>query len=144
MSISSSEVRSLFSAIRELYKTGSALEAEQELLTLEKAFLDIQLANLDLRLELRAMQESLQERDTMLYEAPFYFLVDGEKRSGPFCQRCYDSDGKKIHLIEHSFREGSHRCNVCASYYGPPREEADVHQFALHSALQKSRKPAKM
>ena len=122
MGFAVSEVRSLLSAISKLYENGSILAARQKLLTLEEAFLEFHEENLGLRLELRAVQESLQEKVTMKYEAPFYFLFDGGLKDGPFCQRCYDVDGKKVRLIEHSFMAGSHRCNACDSYFGPPRE----------------------
>jgi regulator of replication initiation timing len=125
MSFAGSDARSLFSAISGLYKTGSEVEAERQMLALKEAFLELRAENLDLRLELRAARESLREKVNLKYEAPFYFLFDGEKKNGPFCQRCYDVDGKKVRLIEHAYKNGSHRCKACYSYYGPPREVAD-------------------
>ena len=122
MSFALSEVRPLLSAISELYENGSIRAARQKMQTLEEAFLELHEEKLDLRLELRAVRDSLQEKVTMKYEAPFYFLIDGGQKDGPFCQRCYDVDGKKVRLIEHSFMTGSHRCNACDSYFGPPRE----------------------
>lgn len=133
MSFAASELRALLSAISELHENVSMPELERKILTLEEAFLELQEENLDLRLELRAARESLQEKDTMKYETPFYFLFDGEQKMGPFCQRCYDVDGKKVHLIEHSYMMGSHRCNACDTYYGPPRD------VAVESALDSPR-----
>jgi hypothetical protein len=133
MSFSASEVRSLFSTISDMYRAGAFAEADTKLLMLEDAFQELQEENLDLRLQLRAAQESLKERFTMKYEAPFYFLFDGERKSGPFCQRCYEVDSKKVHLIEHSFAMGTHRCNACDTYYGPPRDMAVGADIAHHS-----------
>lgn len=125
MSFAGSDARSLFSSIGELYKNGSEVEAERQMLALKEAFLQLQAENLDLRLELRAARESCQDKVTLKYEAPFYFVFDGNQKNGPFCQRCYDVDGKKVRLIEHSSRNGSHRCKACSSCYGPPRELPD-------------------
>jgi len=42
--------------------------------------------------------EKEEKENELTWEKPFYWLIDGDKKEGPFCQKCYESDGKQIHL----------------------------------------------
>lgn len=54
--------------------------------------------NYELRYKIRKLQEKLEEKGKVKYERPSYWLFDGDKKDGPFCQRCWDSDSKLIRL----------------------------------------------
>lgn len=83
----------------------------------DKAEVKLQLAELigslaDAKMQIAEIQESLidserekkelinkiETKDNMIYEKSYYWKMDGDKKDGPFCQRCFDSDEKLIRL----------------------------------------------
>ncbi|GEM_PF-1524111 len=53
-----------------------------------------------------------------IYEKPSYWVISEDKKDGPFCQRCYDTDQKLIRLQGGS--NDKWLCHACKSYfYGP-------------------------
>jgi len=75
---------------------------------------------------IRSLQEQLSLRERLQWEAPYYRLVDDSSKEGPFCQHCFDADGKQVRL--HGNGSGFWRCTVCKNTYtdkdykdpGPP------------------------
>jgi hypothetical protein len=103
-------------------------------LSLEKAELRLKLADLisalaDARIEIASIQESLNLKDGQIreleqalniqrnlqYEEPSYWLREGDKREGPYCQRCYDKDRKLVRL--QGYETGIFDCKVCNTNY---------------------------
>jgi hypothetical protein len=104
-------------------------------LSLEKAESKMKLAELmeslsQVRIEIAGIQEVIIAKDQRIrelqqvadvtkrlkYEAPFYWLADGDRREGPFCQQCWDKDGKLIRLQRASF-VGSWSCMTCKNLF---------------------------
>ena len=86
-------------------------------LTVEKAEIKLQLADLisslaDARIETAEIQTILIEKDeqisnltnklkikgSLVYEKPYYWIIDGNSKDGPFCQNCQDGKDKLIRL----------------------------------------------
>jgi hypothetical protein len=65
--------------------------------------------------KIKKLEEALEIKQKLRYEAPYYWLDDGPKKEGPFCQACYDTDGKLIRL--QSNREGYWCCKACKNFY---------------------------
>ncbi|CAK8717802.1 MAG: hypothetical protein CDV28_11117 [Candidatus Electronema aureum] len=67
--------------------------------------------------EIQRLKKQIEKDDNMVYETPYYFLVQesGEK-DGPYCQRCYDSNKKSIRLQSPN-KNGYWKCNECSSDY---------------------------
>jgi len=103
-------------------------------LSLEKAELKLKLADLidalaNARIEMATVQGLLLEKDEkikslekaadikdkMKYEAPYYWFVEGNNKTGPYCQQCYDKDKKLIWLQDHS--NGYWECKTCKNNY---------------------------
>ena len=99
-------------------------------LSLEKAELRLKLADLisalaDARIEMAAVQETLNSKDQQIrelqeafriksqlqYEQPYYWLVENGQRTGPYCQNCYDKDQKLIRL--QGYDNGYWDCKAC-------------------------------
>jgi hypothetical protein len=99
-------------------------------LSLEKAELRLKLADLisalaDARIEIAGVQETLNLKDSEIrklqealriksnlkYEEPAYWLMEGDKREGPYCQQCYDKEGKLIRL--QGGTTGVYDCKTC-------------------------------
>ena len=104
-------------------------------LCLEKAKVKLKLADLintlaDAKIEIAGVQDLLREKDTKIreleealavkaklaYEAPYYWLVKGKKKDGPFCQQCYDATRKLIRLQSRE-RAGSWECKTCGKLF---------------------------
>lgn len=68
----------------------------------------------DARIE--SLEAMLVQRNNMVYDKPYYWLEDGPKKEGPFCQACYDSDSKLIRLQGRG-RQGAWECRKCTNAY---------------------------
>jgi hypothetical protein len=99
-------------------------------LSLEKAEVKLKLSDLyatlaDAKMQIADVQDLLREKDTkireleealsikanLVYEAPYYWHIQGDKKDGPLCQQCKDSEGKLIRL--QSRGNGSWHCRTC-------------------------------
>ena len=105
--------------------------------SLEKAERDLQLAELisalaDAKVEITNIQQQLLKKDEQIdvlnkqialkeklqYEPPYYWLVEGDNKDGPFCQVCYDKEQKPIRLHEGKMdNRGLWECKVCNNFY---------------------------
>ncbi len=104
--------------------------------TLEQAEIKLQLAELvsslaDAKLKIASAQEILLEKnreittlkeqltikESMIFEPPYYFSIKDDKKDGPFCSQCYDSQHKLIRLINNGFGPGVWRCNTCQNTF---------------------------
>ena len=67
--------------------------------------------------EIQRLKKQLEKDGNMVYEEPYYFLVqeNGDK-DGPYCQRCYDSH-KKLIRLQSPGKNGYWQCNECKSGY---------------------------
>ncbi len=103
-------------------------------LSLEKAELKLKLADLvsalaDAKIQMASVQDALSDRDHQIrelenalkvrgdlkWEEPYYWLLDGQAKEGPFCQQCYDKDRKLIRLQGNG--EGFWQCKTCDNNY---------------------------
>jgi hypothetical protein len=110
--------------IIELIKKGSTLEAQEKIMELREAAIELQDENQELRQKIKGLEEDLETKAKLKWEKPYYWLVGGEHKDGPFCQLCYDKDKKLIRL--QGGDRGSWRCHSCRSYfedstYTPPK-----------------------
>ncbi|WP_421781829.1 hypothetical protein [Kiloniella litopenaei] len=64
---------------------------------------------------IRELEQKLKTKDDVVYEAPYYWLINGDDKDGPFCQKCHDVDSKLIRL--QNIETGSWHCKVCNNVY---------------------------
>jgi hypothetical protein len=102
--------------------------------SLEKAETKLKLAELvsalaDAKLEAAEIQQSILDRDETIrqlsaaakmradikWRQPCYFLTGADGQEEPFCQNCYDSQGKLARL--HTDGAGYFQCRVCNQTY---------------------------
>ena len=91
----------MFGAISELYKKGSNLEAEKKLIDLQSAFLDLQGEYLSLKAEVAELERKLNLKEELSYSKDngvYYLKKKDGSNEGPYCQLCYDTEGKLIRL----------------------------------------------
>lgn len=91
-----------------------ALEAQENIMQLCEAAIDLQEENMALRRRVRELEGKLASRTDLQWDQPYYWLIEGAHRDGPYCQLCYDREQLLIRL--HS-DEGTWRCPACATSY---------------------------
>ena len=64
--------------------------------------------------ELKKLREEHKARG-MVFEAPVYWKVSGDKKEGPFCQVCWDGSQKAVHL--HVEPDKGWGCKVCGNHF---------------------------
>jgi len=103
-------------------------------LSLEKAETKLKLADLigtlaDAKLEVIGVQQTLAEaearvrdlegqlrtKESLRWKEPAYWVEDGLRSDGPFCQKCYDTDGRLVRLLGDG--RGRFECKACKSNY---------------------------
>jgi hypothetical protein len=81
--------------------------------------------------KIRALEKALHVHGILKFETPAYWLVEGDKRDGPFCQACYDKDRKLIRL--QGYENGIFDCKVCNTTYTTreyrSRQDAQVQRW---------------
>jgi len=66
------------------------LEAQEKLLDMQKQIADLESDNQDLK-------DKLKTKESLTYENNAYW-IEGEKKDGPFCSRCWDSERQIIRM----------------------------------------------
>lgn len=103
------------------------VEVKMQIVELMDALLNAKDENLnykniviELENKVKELEEKLNLKSNIIFEEPFYWKNLGAgNKEGPFCQKCYDHDGKLSRLIKSSSKEkGTHHCSVCNSWFG--------------------------
>ena len=119
MDISFSEAKGMFSTAIDLIKKGSQIEAQAQIQKLQEQYLELHAENLELKQELLDIKGKQQLEDNMIFEEPYFYLVDGDSKEGPFCPKCWQKDEKKCRVVKtpesYSF---SAECQVCGQGFG--------------------------
>ena len=64
---------------------------------------------------IKQLEEKLNTRENLIWEAPYYWIMKNSKKDGPYCQKCQDSDDKLIRLQAHE--NGYWDCKSCHTGY---------------------------
>lgn len=102
--------------------------------SLEQAEIKLKIAELisalaDAKIELATIQGVLLEKDlkideltkrieqkaNVMWEKPYYWVIDGDKKDGLYCQKCYDTENKLVRL-QGGGRDNWH-CYSCKGRY---------------------------
>ena len=97
--------------IVKLVKQGMTVEAQEEIMKFREAQLALQEENMRLKGTIKELEAKLSEKEKINFEPPFYYKIEGDKKDGPFCQKCYDSDTKLIRLQD--MKKGAWQCVAC-------------------------------
>ena len=65
--------------------------------------------------ENRDLKAKLKLKEELVFQAPFYFSMTDATKVRPYCQKCFEVDGKAISLYLQS--ENYYQCKECDSYY---------------------------
>ena len=110
-------------SVYELAGKGMTIELREKLMEMREEALGLQEQNLALRERVAELERAAELGRELTFDGRIYWHAkdDGEK-DGPFCQRCYDADGKMIRLQSDSYmyegqRHSWWKCHQCESSY---------------------------
>lgn len=91
---------------------------QEALFFIREELIRVQDENQVLKRQIADLEKKLEQRGNVTYEKPSYWIIEGEKRDGPFCQRCYDVDNNLVRL--QGGKNDMWRCYECRhTVYGP-------------------------
>jgi len=102
--------------IVELIKKGSTIEAQEKIMELREAAIELQDENQALKDKIGLLEKKLEIKAKLVWDNPYYWLVDDQEKDGPYCQLCYDKDEKLIRLQELKAR-GAWQCHSCGKVF---------------------------
>lgn len=103
-----------YKTIVELLKKGMTVEAQEKIMELREIALVLREENIKLKERLQDIQARIEAEQSVQWDAPYYWIVRKEGRDGPFCQHCYDSNKKLIHLQTEVM--GCWECHACGKH----------------------------
>ena len=62
--------------------------------------------NFDLKRKIEKLKDTADIKSKLVHEDNHYFLVEGDKKDGPYCTNCWDSESKLIRLHKGSYHNG--------------------------------------
>jgi ribosomal protein L37AE/L43A len=71
---------------------------QEALFFLREELLKLQQDKVDLKAQIDEFEAQLDLRSKVQYIKPSYWVADGDKKDGPFCQRCWDVNQKLVRL----------------------------------------------
>ena len=105
-------------AISEIEQKTKSLELMESIVNAKSNIIELKSALTDKDEEILKLKDELKLQKEIKYEPPLYWHDTAEGREGPYCQKCYDNDGKLIRLqVQDHEHDGSWGCKVCNSYY---------------------------
>lgn len=111
--------------IAELIKKMGNMELYEKIIDLRDEIFSLREENLQQKEEINKLNNLLNVKQKVFYAAPYYWAtIDGGKKAGPFCQKCYDTDKSLIRLQD--CKRGVWKCLSCQSVvrdssYIPPQ-----------------------
>ena len=105
--------------IVDLIKKGSTIEAQEQIMALREAALELQEENQTLKDKIRELESKLSIEGQLVYEKPSYWLIQGDSKDGPFCQKCKDTDDQLVRL--QGGKNDFWSCRACSSRFKGPK-----------------------
>ena len=106
--------------IADLVKKIGNVDLYRRIVDLEGEIVELSGQNHSLKEQIAALAQKLKLRAQLKFAEGMYWLIDGENKDGPFCQRCYDADGKLVRLHPRTadgYDSSSNRVIPNAEYY---------------------------
>jgi regulator of replication initiation timing len=104
-----------YKTITDLLKKGLTLEAQEKIMELREAAVELKSENAALKDQNAKLKNKLSLKAKTVFERPYYFVLAGKTKEGPYCQRCFDKDQDLIRL--QSFGNGTWICCECKSKF---------------------------
>ena len=104
-----------YNEIIELLKKGATIEAQEKIMELRETALQLQEESIEFKKKIKELEEAIETKNCIVWEAPYYFIEKDNKKDGPFCQLCYDKEKLLIRL--HEGKKGSWSCHSCEKIF---------------------------
>lgn len=88
-----------FRDINDFFATGQPEKARRLLMEIQSRCLALRDEISMLKLRLETAEDALFLSQNLFFENSFYWLKSPGARQGPFCPRCYDTEGALIRLV---------------------------------------------
>lgn len=89
-------------------------QADRQISALLSQVADLERQHRQVVAENEDLRRKLNVKVSMRYEAPAYYRTD--TGDGPFCQKCFDDEGKEVRLQVRD-RDEFMRCTVCSKIF---------------------------
>lgn len=103
-----------FREICELFASGKSEQARRLLMEMQSRCLGLRDEIAMLKFRIDELETALDLARNMSFESGFYWLMANGLRQGPFCPRCYESDGALIRLES---QETGRFCPYCGELF---------------------------
>lgn len=103
--------------IVDLIKKGATFEAQEKIMELREAVMELQEENLSLREQVTHLRSEIAKKEELEFDGAIYWKKDSDgRRIGPYCQKCFDADGKLIRLQDYQDRWYCLHCKTSQGY----------------------------
>ena len=75
-----------YNEIIELLKKGATIEAQEKIMELRETALQLQEESIEFKKKIKELEEAIETKNCIVWEAPYYFIEKDNKKDGPFCQ----------------------------------------------------------
>lgn len=116
-----STIGALLTAVKKASENAKRLnnaEMQSILLDAQEQVLALKDELLDLRTENASLKQELLDRKSLTFDGGAYWHETGSSRDGPFCSRCFDADGVRVHM--HATRRRYFHCSNCDQNFNVP------------------------
>lgn len=103
-----------FKKVLELMKAGRTDEARALQKGLQDEFLALLQETETLKRQLSEVADVLDLSQCMSFDGQKYWIVEEDRKDGPYCQVCYDREGTLVRLTSH---ERHYQCKSCSNIY---------------------------
>ena len=106
--------------VYDLLKKGSDLETQEQLMKLREEAFEIQAENVSLKEQIQELEAARNLAAQLEFDGRVYWRIEGDIKQGPFCQQCFDSEGKLIRVQKKGGADwGGHwfDCHTCKSRF---------------------------
>ena len=88
-----------FKEVIKLIKKGATVEAQEEIMRQREYVVALREENIELREKITKLESAENIKQNLIFRDGRYYLKrEVGVEDGPYCQRCWDSDGKLIRL----------------------------------------------
>ena len=121
-------INDLQAVAKVLQKAGN-IDLYNILLDLQEKILEVEKENSDLRDQVRELKEELKIKAQIVFSDDAYWIVEVDKKDGPYCPHCYDGEKRLIRLLSCPDPRFSRcpKCNLTLPiHYGKPWKRPEI------------------
>jgi hypothetical protein len=102
--------------VYELSKNVITVEAREKLLEAREEALKLQEENLSFKARIKELENKLSVKENLEWDGKSFWKINQDgKKDGPYCQRCYETEERLVHLQDLGM--GQLHCVRCGVVY---------------------------